>query len=260
MRFAAFAVGLAAITLASASALAAPPYVDRRQTLPPVNFAFDMALGVGHYDYGRPTGTGPGLNLELGVGIIRHLELGFRHGVRFGNEGRFAAADHYARLYDWKTFETGGSTFTNPEARIRGQLVDLDVVELSLEGRVVLPFATGTDFGLMFGVPLSFHLGSIVRLDTGGYIQLVTRDGTPNAIILPFDAWFQITERFWMGPRVGFVLRNPGGATDIPVGFGLGYQFARFGDFKAGMLFPAVDDPRGGSNWGVGAGVQLRIE
>jgi hypothetical protein len=257
------AVAAAAVTFISATVAAAPPYVDRRQTLPPVNFAFDMGLGIGHYDYGGRfgnDGTGAGLNFELGVGIIRHLELGFRQGVRFGNEGRLGFADFYGRLYDWKTFDTGGATATNPEALIRGELVDTQIVELSLEGRVVFPFVRNTDLGMMFGVPLAFHLGQIVRLDTGGYVQVLFADGTPNALILPFDAWFQVSDRFWLGPRAGVVVRNPGGNADIPLGFGLGYQFARFGDFKAGFLFPAVDDRRGSANWGIGAGVQLRIE
>lgn len=249
------------LTSLGAAADAAPPYVDRRQTLAPLNFAFDLGLGVGHYDYGRGlAGTGPGGQFELGIGIIRHLELGFRQGARFGAEARAAGADTYARLYDWKTFDNGVSTFTNPEARIRGQLVDLEVVELSLEGRLVLPFARNTDVGTMFGVPLTFHLGRIARLDTGGYVQLVFNSATANAIVVPIDVWFQLTDHFWLGPQSGFVLANPGSNTRIPLGMGLGYQFASFGDFKAGFMFPAVDDQNGSSNFGVGAGVQLRIE
>lgn len=259
-----FASTVACASLFGSAADAAPSFVDRRQTLAPLHFAFDGALGIGHYDTGLPTdaasGTGPGLNLELGVGIVHHLELGFREGIRFGTEGKTARAAGYARLYDWKSFDTGGQALTNPEALVRGQLIDLEVVELSLEGRLVLPFATNTRVGTMFGVPLSFHLGRIVRLDTGGYVHIVFDSQTSNAIVLPLDLWFQVTDRFWLGPRAGFVLDNPGSDTHIPLGMGLGYQFASWGDFKAGFLFPAVDRPQGGSNFGVGAGVQLRIE
>lgn len=254
-------VGLALPT----PAFAAPDYVDRRQTLPPVTFAFDLGLGVGHYDRGSVfgagrDGTGAGTNLELSIGIIRHLELGFRHGIRFGDEGRIAGADRYGRLYDWKTFATGDRPFTNPEARIRGQLVDLEVVELSLEGRLVLPFVPTTRVGAMFGVPLSFHLGRIARIDTGGYVAVQFYDRTPNSLILPIDVWFQLTHRFWLGPQTGVVLDNPGSNTRVPLGMGLGYQFASWGDFKAGFLFPAIDRGEGTSNFGLGAGVQLRIE
>lgn len=265
MKIAAFATSLAALaalTFAPAMAWAAPDWVDRRQTLTPVSFAFDLGLGVGHYDGGRPfVGTGAGTNLELSIGIIRHLELGFRQGIRFGDEGRLASADRYGRLYDWKTFDTGGSVFTNPEARVRGQLVDLEIIELSLEGRLVLPFVPQTRVGAMFGVPLSFHLGRIARIDTGGYVAVVFADGrVPNGLIVPIDVWFQVTNKFWLGPQTGVVLDNPGNDTRIPLGMGLGYQFASFGDFKAGFMFPAVDRTGGGSNFGFGAGVQLRIE
>ena len=61
---------LLALVFGASSASAAPPYVERRQTLPPVNFAFDLALGIGHYEYNRfNDAVGTGANFELGVGI-----------------------------------------------------------------------------------------------------------------------------------------------------------------------------------------------
>src|SRR6478752_6316540 len=44
---------------------AAPPFVERRLTLPTHDWAFDLGLGIGHYDFGNNvTGTGAGLNFE----------------------------------------------------------------------------------------------------------------------------------------------------------------------------------------------------
>jgi len=56
-----------------------------------------------------------------------------------------------------------------------------------------------------------------------------------------------------------------GNRTDVLAGFGLGYQVTRALDFKTQLYFRDVAhdrdvlrDPR--SNWGFGAGIEVRIE
>jgi hypothetical protein len=241
-------------------AKAAPPWVDRNLTLPSSDWAFDFGLGIGHV----PDDTGVGISTEVAVGLTQRIELGVRTGIRIGEPPeRGIVADDYGRLFDRQTFDVGADTVANPEIRVRGALVRDPIAEVALEGRVILPFADGTGAGLLFGVPLSFHLGDRVRLDTGPYVPVVfpPRADTEVTLSVPIDVWIQATPRFWLGPMTGLKferLGNNGGATDVSFGFGLGYQVTHAFDFKAMLLFPTVNNES--RDFGVGAGVEVRIE
>src|SRR5262249_43003714 len=133
-----------------------------------------------------------------------------------------------------------------------------------LEGRVILPFETGTRFGTVFGVPMSIHIGPVVRLDTGIFIPLLFYDSTIIAFDVPFDAWFQVGPKLWLGPMVGFRHWEFGrlgpSRDDLRFGFGLGYQVARIVDLKTQLFFPQVNHDHGAETFGAGFGVQIRIE
>lgn len=247
----------------ASSADAAPPYVERRLTQPRHAWAFDAGLGIGRYDTGATSGVGPGLNFEGAVGIIERLELGFRQGIRANREGRIAGADHYGRLFDRQTYGTRTDTFANPELRVRGRFVDSEIFELGLEGRVYVPIEQQSRFGHMFGVPMAFHIGRVARLDTGVYIPVVFYDPIATAVSAPLDVWFQVSDRVWLGPMTGVRFYDPGSTrsqTDVSMGFGFGYQILSWLDFKTAFRFPRINDPDGTGNFGIGAGVQLRIE
>jgi hypothetical protein len=264
------AVALAAL---SPDARAAEPWVERPITLPRLNFAFDAGLGIGYVNLppylppGVRGATGVGLNLELGIGITEHLEIGFRQGLRLNDDGRYTQADRYGRMFDTEYFGTEHDAVANPEFRIRGAVLSARVAEIALEGRAYLPVENGSRFGMMFGVPMAFHIGHVVRLDTGAYVPVIFYD--PNAFIalsIPFQVWIQATGRFWLGPLTELVVHRGAPAPrapneeDVLLGFGLGYQFASFGDFKTWFLFPRINERDPGDLWGIGAGVELRIE
>ncbi len=256
------AVG-AFLASSTGDASAAPPWVDRHLTLPSGDWAFDFGLGIGHVPAPNDT-TGVGINAEMAVGITQRVELGVRTGIRFGDAfERGIQSDEYGRLFDRQTFDTGGDTVANPEIRVRGALVRGEVAEVALEGRLVLPFANGTGAGLLFGVPLSFHLGNRVRLDTGPYVPVSfpPRADTEVDLSAPIDLWIQATSRFWLGPMSGVRferLGHDGGRTDVSLGLGLGYEITHAVDFKAMFLFPTLNDES--RIFGVGAGVEVRIE
>ncbi|MDF2693809.1 MAG: hypothetical protein K0S65_2192 [Labilithrix sp.] len=69
---------------------AAERWIDRQMTLHRLVFAGDAGLGLGHYrNPGRGNDAlGLGMNLEGALGVTERLELGFRTGIRFGDEGR----------------------------------------------------------------------------------------------------------------------------------------------------------------------------
>jgi len=163
---------------------AAPPWVDRPITLPSGDWAFDFGLGVGNVP--GPTDTGAGVNAEMAVGLTDRVELGVRTGLRVGDlASRAINADDYGRLFDRQTLGAGAegaALLADPEVRVRGAIVRDEVVELALEGRVVLPFADGTDAGMLFGVPLAFHLGDRVRLNTGAYVPISSSDAMRSSV------------------------------------------------------------------------------
>ena len=259
-----------ALTLAAAPlARAAGPWVDRTITLPRHDWAFDFGLGIAHL----PGNLGPGLNLEGAFGVTRAVQLGLRTGFRFNPTARLAAADAYGRPFDTETYGTGVDLVANPEFYVRGALIQGDVVELGLEGRVMSPFSQG--LGLMFGMPLALHFGSAARLDTGVYVPIFFYDryyfgdpifrrrfDDPTApfISIPLHLWLQLTGRLWLGPMTGVrVSTAPGSRTEVPLGFGLGYSVTRTLDFKTQFLFQDVANGEA-EVWGFGAGLQVRIE
>ena len=164
-------------------------------------------------------------------------------------------------MYDRQTFAPGGGTMANPEARVRGELVDLEVIELALEGRVIMPFEPRSHAAIMMGVPLAFHLGSSARIDTGVYIPVLFADPTVAAFSLPLDVWFQVSPKLWLGPMTGVVVgTNSTTPTDVSLGFGLGYQVASFVDLKTMVLAPRINHAPTLGEIGLGIGVQIRIE
>lgn len=246
----------------TSSASAAPPFVDRHITLPRHDWAFDFGLGIAHNDRDNGSPTGVGLNLEGAVGITENLELGLRTGLRMGNDGRATQADGYGRLFDRQTFGVNGDVMANPEVRFRGALYRGDVAEVALEGRAYLPIEQDSRVGFLFGVPLMFHLGHSVRLDTGAFIPFVFYDPAYYAMSIPLDVWIQATDKLWLGPLTGLRFHHQGNfdRTDVQLGFGLGYQIARAVDFKTMFYVPRINETAGARNFGVGVGIQVRIE
>ena len=258
------AASMSAVALAAPMAHAAGPWVDRPLTLPSGDWAFDFGLGVGQAP--GPDRTGVGVNAEVAVGFLSRFELGVRTGLRVGDEPtRAINADDYGRLFDRQTLPPGAegaAVLANPEVRFVGALVRSEVVELGLEGRVVFPFADGSVAGMLFGVPMAFHLGDRVRLDTGAYLPTVFyRNDTVVGLNLPLDVWIQATRRLWLGPMTGLAFDYLGDRrsnTAVSLGFGLGYQFTHALDLKTMFLFPEINDES--RVFGAGVGLEVRVE
>lgn len=258
---------LLSIAALSSPSEAAERWVDRPMTLHRLVFAGDVGIGIGHFRLRRPfplsdaSTTGAGMNLEAALGVTERLELGFRTGIRFGDDGRVTRADNFGRTLWTETYGTGIDTVANPEFRIRWVAYSGSVAEVGLDGRVFLPIEDGTNFGMMFGVPLAFHVADFLRIDTGAYIPVIFNDPAFNGLSVPGYFWFQATEKLWLGPMSQLQIIDPGpGDHDahLLLGFGLGYQVASAVDLKTMILFPAVDDGFA-RRFGAGFGVQFRI-
>jgi hypothetical protein len=175
------------------------------------------------------------------------------------NEGAIADADSYARPFDQVGFYGGATNavwgteaVTNPELRVRGRILHLKhIFELGVEGRAIAPFATGTSFTQIVGVPMALHLGRYVRFDFGAYSHFTFR-GQPAGVLATFEFpaafWFQVHERVFLGPMFGFryysenVYASGLANVDVNLGFGVGVSLARFADLKMQLYFPRVDD------------------
>jgi hypothetical protein len=251
--------------LASATpAAAAPRYVDRSLTLPRLVFAGDAGLGVAHLRLGGRDFTGAGVNLEGALGITDSVELGLRTGIRLGDDAKALGADAFGRTLFTETYGTGGDAVANPELRVRWAAYSGRVVEVGLDGRLYMPIESNTRVGVMFGVPLAFHIGSVLRIDTGLYLPVVFDDPASTVISVPGYFWFQVSNKVWLGPMVGLRHVDPGGPPrsrdDLLLGFGLGYQVASSVDLKWMLFAPRVNADRNEPRaFGAGFGVQFRI-
>ena len=260
MRCSSLAGTALAVMLFTARAEAAPEWIYRGLTLPRGDIALDLGLGYGHepIDANRSIG-GFGMNLEIAAGVTHDLELGFRTGVRFDDDGQATHADVYGRTFDTETYDVGGDRMANPELRMRWTVARGAVVHLGLEARAYLPVATGTYFGVMFGVPLALRLGS-VRIDTGLYVPIIFRDPTNSIVSIPIHIWIQASPTFWLGPLLGIQIDSPGSHNAYPFGFGLGSALSREVDLRAWVLFPDLNRDEAARTFGVGVGLQIRFE
>lgn len=270
----ALALASSGIALAPGAA-AAEPWVDQPLTLPPLHFSADAGIGFAQaetfgVDPTNPTGplisegnkVGWGSNLEAHVGLPFIGELGMRVGYRFDDAGIQGGADHFARLFDPIVNEPGGDSFTNPEIDLRGTLLPLDVFELGLETRVIVPTANGSDFALTPGVPMRVHLPGFLRVDTGVWLPLLFNGNPAYALDIPAQAYFQVDDAFF-GPFTGIRFNHPGGGidstTDVPLGVGGGYTLGGIVDLKVQVRTERINDPNWAKLIGGGAGVGLRL-
>jgi hypothetical protein len=111
-------------------------------------------------------------------------------------------------------------------------------------------------------MPVALHFGASLRIDSGLYLPVTFYDPVLFAISVPLDVWFQISPRLWLGPMTGIRFQHwgPDDHTDLALGFGLGYSLARALDLKTAFLMPAINQTEGARNFGIGVGIQVRIE
>ena len=172
-------------------------------------------------------------------------------------------ADHFARLFDPVVERAGRLAVTNPELRLRGTLLNLKIVELGLETRVIIPTDSGSDFELVTGCArpdpparIRPHRHRRVAADR---IQRATASFT---IDIPAQLFFQAGQAFF-GPMTGVRFNDPGGGTDsttdVPAGIGGGYTLGGVLDLKVQVRTERINDVRWTDYIGGGLGVGLRL-
>jgi hypothetical protein len=253
---------IALVALAAPSAAAGQPFVDAPLSLPPLHFSGDAAMGFGTYQNATGgTQVGAGSNLALGIGLPFLGEIDARFGYRFGTTGIAADADHFARLFDPIVSEPGAQNFSNPEIDWRGTLVDVEVFQLGLETRFIIPTDPNSVFAATPGVPIRIHIPAFMRIDTGLWLPVAFTSNPSYFLDIPAQAFFQIQNAF-VGPLTGIRFDNlsgPGPVTvDIPLGVGGGYTFGGVVDVKAQLRTEHVNSSPGQA-FGGGLGVGFRL-
>jgi hypothetical protein len=264
------------------------PFSDVPLTLKPLHFAADAALGFGTYvNTSGSTTVGWGSTFSAAVGLPFLGELGATIAERFGNDGIAVGtnqqgggvtfpvptgADHFGRLFDPIVGEPGlapNSAFANPEFHLRGTMVPLDVFELGLETRVVVPTSDGSYWDFTPGVPIRIHIPGLMRIDTGLWLpiffvqqqqqQALNLPSTVYILDIPAQAYFQIGSAF-VGPQTGIRFNNIGSSpssTDIPLGVGGGYTIGGILDIKAQLRMERLTWFNQSFGGGIGVGLRL---
>jgi hypothetical protein len=243
-------VAAAALLIISVAAPArATSYANRSLNLPNGVMELGLGLGVGHsepIDY-----TGLGVNMELGYGLNSRLELRFRTGLRFGEEGRITQADYFGRPVETETWNLGFETLANPELGLRFSLERGGTAEVALDTRLMIP--VDGDVGLLFGIPVALHL-SRVRLDTGIYVPIIFNDDNTRVhVSIPLHLWIRLDSGTFLGPITGIRFYD-GGGESVPFGVGVGTPLAYDADLRFWFLFPDIDDS---DDWGTGVGLYV---
>jgi hypothetical protein len=250
-------VGVVAAALLSITGLPAPAsaasYASRPVNLPNGVFELGLGLGIAHAEFGPSTDyTGLGVNLEVGYGLNSRLELRFRTGLRFGDDGRITDADYFGRPVQTETHRhLGGETLANPELGLRFSLDRGGTAEVALDTRLIIP--VDGDVGVLIGIPLALHLQRI-RLDTGLYIPITFTDNTQVDFSIPLHLWIRLDSGTFLGPMTG-VYFHDGGDESVPFGIGAGTSLAYDADLRFWFLFPDVDVAS--DWWGTGVGLYV---
>jgi hypothetical protein len=252
----AIGLGVVAAVLAGSLLVARPAqaasFINRGLTLPSSTFELGLGLGLAHLD--AIDYTGLGVNMELGYGLNQKLELRFRTGLRFGQDGRTTQADYFGHPVETESYNPGGESVRNPEIGLRLDLVNGGTAELALDARIYLPI--DGDFGFLFGIPVALHLGSRARLDTGVFMPIILSDNTQVDISLPLHLWFRLDGGTFLGPMTGVVFHD-GGSETIPFGVGFGTSLAYDADLRFWFLFPNIDNGGADDYWGTGVGLYV---
>jgi hypothetical protein len=139
------------------------------------------------------------------------------------------------------------------------------MMQLAAELTLVLPTASGSDFGLMFGVPFRLMLAQMIAIDTGVFFQTTFADSTINNLVIPLGFVVNVMPALFLLARAQFAYSD----FDILVigaDFGGGYTIEGSDgqpmvDLMATFGFPAllVDGDSFTDLWQVNLGASFRL-
>lgn len=208
-------------------------YVERQLTMPQgmVRGTFDMTVGKF-----EPL-TGIAFDFGAALSPVDHLEVGFsryRMGSfpspeLFGAFGGRGLIPLIAEGTDWvPVSRTKSSAFGDVVAYARGELPIEDVVNVAFDLGFLIP--TVSNFAMLFGLPIRFHGGKVVAIDTGVEILLgdIGEAEKTVTVSVPVNFVFNVTDEGFLMVQTGMSALDVGNdpLKSFPIGFGLGYTVA----------------------------------
>ena len=181
-------------------------YSQRGITLPSGTLRADATLGVGR-TFNPVTSafdTATFLSLGAAFGVTDDLELGisrYRQGAMSNSDGasRNLGGSGLLPFQLTKDFNLGVVT---PYARFR--VLHDETLQLAAELTLILPTATGSDFGAMFGVPFRLMLARRLAVDTGLFFRAIFANKTITDLVLPVGATVNLTPALFLIARLIF--------------------------------------------------------
>lgn len=221
-------VGFAAVSGFAASATATTSavrleYIQRQLVLPEGTMRFDAGPHWPDYDSQlkhvviRGSSNLDYLNPGLTFGVVEDLEVGAIAPLLLSPD--LDVED--PRLHALFQFQRGD-------------------VDLGLYGELRLGFFD--QWRLTGGVPIQWDLSRSVRLDTGGFLELVFGDGSSMNLIVPAQLPIQLSRSLYVGVESGvefYSLFDDNSGVALPLGGFIGYTFGK-GAGTVGDLYARV--------------------
>jgi hypothetical protein len=208
---------------------------------------------------------GGGVNWEEAIGLGKDLELGVRFGARLYRGGQGLRADEFARGFELNSFGTGLAVTANPELRLAWRALrwpELPLIELGIEGRLVLPITPDPNTTAVLGVLTRFHPHRLLRVDVALWLAVTSEKFYEERLAtvagaVPLAVWFDPGRVGYLGLiqnlRHDFATRYTTGVTRRQLGAGIGGRFGAF-DLLFAMFLP---DTRANGTHRIAAGLTL---
>jgi len=210
---------------------------QRGITLPGGTVRGDATFGLSHISIsGFGSDTATFFSLGAAFGIMDNLEAGisgYRQGSMSTGVGTGALPFQLT-----KDFNFG---LVTPYARYR--LLHDQMLQLAAELTLVLPTASGSDFGIMLGVPFRLMLAQMFAIDTGVYFTSTFADSTINSLTIPLGFIVNVMPALFLLARMNFTYSDFD-ARILGLDFGGGYTIESNGrpmlDIMATFGFPGL--------------------
>ena len=198
------------------------------------------------------------INLGVAISPVKHLEVGFsryRMGSypnpdvlrAFGGDGLIPIVAQGGQLVPVGSTNERG--FGDMFAYARAEVPTTSILDIAFDLGFLIP--TASEFGVLFGVPIRFHVGEVFAFDVGLLINLDNIGGEGRnitSISLPWNLVFSVTDMLFLKLDSGFnaldVVEGRALKT-FPFGFGAGVTVT--GDRFMSDIFAAFSWPVFGS-------------
>jgi len=173
-------------------------YSQRGITLPSGTLRADATFGLMRISAGTVSATATFLSLGAAYGVMDNLEVG----VSGYRQGSFSTGVGTGALPFQLTDEFNFGLVT-PYARYR--FFQSEGLQVAGELTTILPTASGSDFGVMFGAPVRLMLAQMIAVDTGVFMRATFGDSTISDLVVPLSLVVNVMPELFLLARTQFI-------------------------------------------------------